>query len=286
MPPSPLLSRRAALVSLASAAAALPALAKVGYVEIGVCGSNDDFAKAVDFGFDYYEPSATVIAGLSDHAFADFRERVMASRIRCKCFNHLITDPNLKVVGPNVNHDAVTAYMISTLTRCRELGGEIVVWGSPGSRKVPEGFSKDEAWRQMRSFLQRAGDIARSQNLVVAIEPCNQKETNTLNTGAESLRMLDDVNHPNVKMIIDVRHMRAEKEDPEIVRRAGDRLVHFHFSSPTGGWPKSVDEDPDYGRLFGYVKEIYFHGGISIEARGKFEDDAAASLAVFRKELS
>jgi D-psicose/D-tagatose/L-ribulose 3-epimerase len=286
-PINPMLSRREVLLSLAAAAAAvaLPAQAKIGNVEIGVCGPIEDFAKAVEYGFDYFEPAATAIAALSDSAFAEFRDRVVASRIRCKSFNRLIGDPKLAVVGPNVNQDAVIAYLDSTMDRCRQLGGEMVLWGSPASRRVPEGFSKDEAWRQMKYYLQRAGDLAESKNMLLVIEPCNQKETNTLNTGAEALRMLRDVNHPKVRMMIDVRHMRAEKEDPEIIRTAGDQLVHFHFSSPTGGWPKTAEEDADYGRVFAFIKQIYYHWGISIEARGKYEEDAAASLAFFRKQL-
>lgn len=281
-------SRRTMMLSLAAAAAIRSAFAKVGNVEVGVTGSDEDFSKAVEYGFDYYEPSAMVIAGLTDSAFADFRAKVMASRMRCKCFNHLMGGADLIVVGPTVNQNAVVNYLDSTLNRCKQLGGEMVVYGSPGTRKVPEGFSKDHAWRQLVSFLQRAGDIAQSKGLIVAIEPCNQKETNTLNTGEETLRILHDVNHPCVKMIIDVRHMRAEKEDPSIVLKARDQLVHFHFSAPLpkGGWPKTVEEDPDYPRLFGYLKEIYFHGGISIEAQGKFETDAAPALAVFKKLLT
>lgn len=284
-------SRRTMMLSMAAAAAAAaarPAFAKFGNVEIGMTGSDENFSKAVEYGFDYYEPSATVIAGLTDSAFAAFRDEVMKSRMRCKCFNHLMGGPDLIVVGPKVNQDAVVNYLDSTMNRCKQLGGEIVVYGSPGTRKVPEGFSKDHAWRQLVSFLQRAGDIGQSKGLVVAIEPCNQKETNTLNTGEETLRMLHDVNHPFVKMIIDVRHMRAEKEDPSIVLKARDQLIHFHFSAPLpkGGWPKTVEEDPDYPRLFGYLKEIYFHGGISIEAQGKFETDAAPALAVFKKLLT
>src|SRR6516162_1189105 len=97
------LSRRAMLLSMG--AAALPGTAKAGNVEVGVCGSIDDFTKADQMGFDYYEPSAAAIAALSDQAFADFRTRVLASRLRCPSFNSLIR--TLQVVGTVGNPDAV-----------------------------------------------------------------------------------------------------------------------------------------------------------------------------------
>src|SRR5580704_13783244 len=81
-----MVSRRALLAGL-GAAAVLPVSAKTSEIEIGVCGSADDFEKAERAGFDYYEPSAAATAVLSEEAFADFAKRVSKSRIKCDCFN-------------------------------------------------------------------------------------------------------------------------------------------------------------------------------------------------------
>lgn len=278
-----MLSRRTLLLSAGAAALAAPVQAK--QVEVGVCGSIDEFAKASQYGFDYFEPAAAAVAAMNDQAFASFRERVLASNLRCKSFNSFIR--TLRVVGPDVSQDALTSYVDSTLDRCRQLGAGIVVWGSASSRNVPEGYSREQAWQQIKTFLQRAGDIARSKNIVLAIEPLRRQESNIINSGAEALRLVHEVHHPHVKMIIDYYHLREEKEDPEILRTARDQIVHLHFANPNGRvWPKHTDEDPEYGRFFALVKQTNFRGGISIEGKGTFEEDAPASLAFFRKELS
>ena len=278
-----MLTRRALLLSLG--AAALPAPAKVGQVEIGVCGSVDDFAKAEQYGFDYFEPAVAAVAALSDQAFAGFQERVSKSRLRCECFNSFIR--SLMVVGPAVDRDALTAYMSSALDRCTALGATIVVWGSAGSRNVPEGFSRDRAWQQIVSFLHLAGPIAQKRDIVVAIEPLRKQESNIINTGAEALRLVREVDHPNVKMIIDYYHLQQEHEDPQILETARDAIVHLHFANPAGRvWPKDPAEDPGYAPFFQLVKKTGFRGGLSIEGKGTFEADAAASLAFFRKELA
>jgi D-psicose/D-tagatose/L-ribulose 3-epimerase len=278
-----MLSRRALLLSLG--AAALPAPAKTGEVEIGVCGPVDDFAKAEQFGFDYYEPAVAAVAALSEPAFADFARRVAKSRLRCECFNSFIR--SLMVVGPAVDRDALAAYMNSALDRCRALGGTIVVWGSAGSRNVPEGFSRDQAWQQIVSFLRLAGPIAEAHKIVVAIEPLRRQESNIINTGAEALRLVREVDHPNVRMIIDYYHLQQEQEDPRILEQARDAIVHLHFANPKGRvWPKDPAEDPGYAGFFAMVKKTGFRGGLSIEGKGTFEADAAASLAFFRKELA
>ncbi|MGH9407676.1 MAG: sugar phosphate isomerase/epimerase family protein [Terriglobia bacterium] len=261
------------------------AAARIGTIEIGVCSKTANFPKAVHYGFDYLEPSVAEIAVMSPAAFENFKAGVMAAPIRCECFNSFIR--SLRVVGNHVNPEALRNYMEHSLGRCRQLGGTIVVWGSSGSRNVHPGFPRARAWKQIQDFLRLADEVARPRGIVVAIEPLRTKESNIINTGAEALKLVREVNRPNVRMIIDYYHMRVMNEDPDIVWRARKDIVHFHFANPHGRvWPKSPSEDPEYGRFFAMVKKIRFRGGISIEAHGSFETDARASLAFFREELA
>jgi len=282
------LTRRALLAATAGAALAqLSAFAKIRGVELGVTGRAEDFPKADQYGFDYFEPGGSAIAGMTDTAFAAFRDQVKASRIYCQSVITLISNPKLKVVGPDVDLDAVSSYLDSAFDRFKSLGVSVAVWGSAGSRRVPEGYSRDTAWDQIKAFLARAGVIAKAKQIVIGIEPLRKQESNIINTGAEALKLVHEVNHPAVQMIIDYYHLRVENEDPEIVRTAKDHIVHLHFANPTGRrWPHSPDEDPVYGRFFQILKEIDYKGGLSIEGNGTFEADAAASLAFFKNELA
>lgn len=268
----------------ASVLAAAPVISKAEAVEIGVCAGTEDLGKAERWGFDYLEPAAAAIAALSATEFERVRQQVLASRLRCRSFNSLIR--TMQVVGPEANLDAVSTYLNAALDRCRQLGARVVVWGSASSRNIPAGHSREQAWQEIKRFLQRAGDIAKSHELVIGIEPLRKQESNIINAGAEALRLVDEVKHPNVKMIIDYYHLRMENEDPDILVRAREHVVHLHFANPNGRrWPKSVDDDPEYGRFFQLVKQIGYTGGLSIEARGTFEEDGATSLAFLRSEL-
>jgi sugar phosphate isomerase/epimerase len=281
------MKRRSFLKATVGAAmlTAAPVVSKSGEVEIGVCAGSEDLAKAERWGFDYLEPAAAAIAALSVTEFQRVREQVLASRLRCHSFNSLIR--TMQVVGAEANLDAVSMYLDSTLDRCRQLGARVVVWGSASSRNVPAGRSREQTWQEIKRFLERAGDIAKSHQLVIGIEPLRKQESNIINTGAEALQLVDEVKHPNVKMIIDYYHLRMENEDPNILVRAREHLVHLHFANPNGRlWPKSAQEDPEYARFFQLVKQIGYTGGLSIEARGTFEEDGAASLAFLRSELS
>ncbi len=278
------LSRRQFLRGLGAAATATTALGRIGRVGIGVCSRPENFPLAVRYGFDYLEPPAATVATMSELAFNRFRQQVMAAPIRCQSFNIFIR--SLRVVGNDVHTDQLRNYMEMCLIRCRQLGGTIVVWGSGSSRNVPPGFSREVAWKQIQAFLRLAGDVARPKGITIAIEPLRIQESNIINTGAEALRLVHEVHHPNVRMIIDYYHLREMNEDPEIIWKARKEIVHFHFANPSGRvWPRSPDEDPEYGRFFALVRKIHYSGGISIEARGTFAKDATASLRFFHEEL-
>ncbi|HLK50350.1 MAG TPA: sugar phosphate isomerase/epimerase family protein [Bryobacteraceae bacterium] len=269
----------------AGALAHWPGISKTATVQIGVCAGTGDLGKAERWGFDYLEPAAAAIAALSDPEFERVRRQVQDSRLRCRAFNSLIR--TMPVVGPDANLDAVANYLDLAVDRCRQLGARVVVWGSASSRNIPPGRSREQTWGDIKQFLQRAGEIAKSHEVVIGIEPLRKQESNIINTGAEALQLVDEVKHPNVQMILDYYHLRLENEDPEILVRAREHVVHLHFANPSGRrWPRSADEDPEYRRFFQLVRQIGYSGGLSIEARGTFEEDAATSLGFLRSRLS
>jgi sugar phosphate isomerase/epimerase len=283
-------SRREFLRTSAAGAAAATSLAAFGKYSIGVVGPASDFEKSVRYGFDYHEAPVWELAHMSEAEFSDFKQRVLGSPLRCRRCNMFTAPagkPGMRVVGPEVDTAAARAYVEKALARCRELGAEIVVWGSARSRNVPEGFPRERAWGQIADFLRMVEPIARAQNITIGIEPLSVPESNILNTGGEVLKMQRELNLPRIKMIIDYYHLAVMKEDPEILCTAHDQIIHLHFANPHGRvWPRDPAEDPGYSPFFQLVKKSSYRGGISIEGKGTYEESAVAALAFFQTELA
>src|SRR5215470_19478907 len=161
-------TRRTFLAAAGAAFVCPAAWGRARPVKVGVC--TRDVAGAAKHGFDYVEPAAAEIAAMSKDQFREFSDAVLASPLRCHAFNSFIRRPDLKVVGEQVPNAALKEYVEMALPRCKRLGADVVVWGSAGSRNVPEGFPRERANDQIAEFLRMAGDIARRQNLFVAIE--------------------------------------------------------------------------------------------------------------------
>jgi len=280
-----MLTRRTFLAVAAASPLYRSALNTDKRVTLGVCTS--DVASAANYGFDYIEPAAAEIAAMSDDQFRQYSEKVLASPLRCDALNGFIRRPDLKVVGENVPMSALSDYAEQCLARCRLVGASVVVWGSAGSRNVPEGFPRPRAQQQIAEFLRMTGEIAKRHGIVLAIEPLRHQECNILNTGAEALEMVRTVKHPNVRMIIDYYHMREENEGAAILETGKHEIVHLHFANPHGRvWPRELSEDDHYREFFGYLKKTDYSGGISIEGKGSFDHDGAASRAFLQKALS
>jgi D-psicose/D-tagatose/L-ribulose 3-epimerase len=247
-------------------AAALTVAPSAGKVQVGYCTSIKNAEAARAAGFDYIEVSATEIAGLSDADFDAAAAQVKQLGVPTPAAN-LFLPQTIKVVGPDINLEQQTAHVKKVMSRLSRIGVQVLVFGSGGARRVPDGFSKDDAWKQLVDFSRRAAEEAKPAGITVTIEPLRQQETNIINTAAEGLMLVEAVNHPNFQLMIDFYHLASEKEDPAIVLKAKDRLRHLHVANPNGRvFPQTWDEF-DYAPFFANLKAIGYDKRISMEGR-------------------
>ena len=273
--------KSAALASalLISLAVAPPATT----VKVGYCTGlkNADAAKAA--GFDYVELSATEIAALSDDEFAAAAAHLRQAGIATPSAN-LFVPQAIKIVGPDANVEQQTTHVRKVMSRLSKLGVEVLVFGSGGARRVPDGYSREDAYTQLVDFSRRAAEEAKPYNIIVTIEPLRRQETNIINTAAEGLKLVNAVNHPNFQLMIDFYHLASEHEDPAIVIKAKDHLRHLHVANPQGRvFPQKWDEF-DYAPFFANLKAIGYDKRISME--GSTTDLAAqgpVTVALLRK---
>jgi len=234
-------------------------------VKVGYCTGlkNLDAAKAA--GFDYVELSATEIAALSDEEFAAAAARIKALGMPTPAAN-LFLPATLKVVGPDVNPEQQMRHVHRALSRLATLGTEIVVFGSGGSRRVPDNFSREDAFRQLIDFSRRAAREARANGITIAIEPLRKQETNIINTAAEGLDLVNAVGDPNFQLMIDFYHLASEHEDPAIVLKAHEHIRHLHVANPQGRVFPQVWDEFDYAPFFANLRAIGYDKRISVEA--------------------
>lgn len=236
-------------------------------LKYGVCADLENVKLLKNIGFDYIEMGLSSITALSEEDFLILKEKVEASPLTPYAFNVMLPG-NIKVTGHNVNEIEIKEYLEKAYSRASKLGGKIVVFGSGGSRRVPEGFSHQNAFEQLVSFLNMAAPIAKKNNITIVIEPLRSEETNIINCAKDGLKLAKIVDNPNVRLLVDFYHMYSENENADIIVEAGsDYIKHIHIANPHGRvWPIHSSE-ADYSAFFRNLRKIGYCGGISIEAK-------------------
>jgi len=253
------------LVCLAAAAVSVSAAMQTpSKVRVGYCTGLKNLEAAKAAGFDYVELSATEIAGLSDADFDAEAARIKALGIATPVAN-LFLPGTLKVTGPQIDAEVQLAHVRKALSRLAKLGTEIVVFGSGGARRVPDGFAKDEAFKQLVDFGRRAATEARTHGITITIEPLRKQETNIINSAAEGLELVKAIDHPNFQLMIDFYHLASEQVDPAIVIKGKDHLRHLHVANPIGRVFPQKWEEFDYGPFFAALNAIGYDKRISME---------------------
>jgi sugar phosphate isomerase/epimerase len=82
--------------------------------------------------------------------------------------NGFIRPANLHCVGADANHDLILEWSETTFRRMKKAGGKIIVFGSSGARKIPNGWSREKADEQFVALLKRMGPLAEAHGITVS----------------------------------------------------------------------------------------------------------------------
>ena len=257
-----------------------------GRAQIGVCVDPDRFEAAQAAGFDYVETNASKVAALTNEEFERLAAQVAQMRIPVAASMSFIPAA-IKLTGPDVDPARQMAYVTTALGRLKRLGVKVVVLGSGGARRVPEGFPKDEAFAQLVDFCRRVAPVARENGITIVVEPLRRQETNIINTAREGLALVRAVDRPEIRLLVDYYHLTAEGESPDVIADAGPLLAHTHIANPKGRvFPLDADESP-YAGFFSNLCKIGYAGRMSIEAStDDFPSQAPLSLAMLKSAVA
>jgi len=235
-------------------------------------------------GMDFIEPGLAKIAAMSSEDFEKAAERIKSHSIRVQSVNWFLP-PEVRVNGPGVDMEKSRQFLEHALERATTLGAQAVVFGSPGSRTLPDGFSKDEGRQQMIAFCRLCSDVIRENDwqIKIAVEHVNHKETNFVNTFAQALSIVREVDRPEIGLAADFYHFAVENESMGVMLEAGDLICAVQLADPEGRcFPKPGAPIPGLDKFFRNLATIGYSGGVSVEAIVGEDLDADCRGAVER----
>lgn len=123
--------------------------------------------------------------------------------------------------------------------------------------------------------------IAADHGVRLAVEPLNRFETSLFNTVDQTMVLLETVDHPALGLLLDTFHMNIEERDMgAAIRRAGDRLVHFHACGNDRGAPGN--DGIDWTAVRDALNDVGYAGTITIESFTSANQTIATAASIWR----
>ncbi|MFP4355075.1 MAG: sugar phosphate isomerase/epimerase family protein [Phycisphaerae bacterium] len=231
-------------------------------MQIGICTSVETFESA-PAGVDYLEPTVAELL-CPDQSQQESARRGQHAALAVRAANCLIPG-QLKTTGPQSDPQQLDAYMQTVLDRAAAAGLDVLVFGSGGSRRLPDGFDPAEATDQLADHLRRWAPLASGAGVIICIEPLSRGDCNIIHTVDEAAELARRVDHTHIRVLCDTYHMSRNDDAPEAIVRAGDLIAHVHVADP-GGRAPLLKGGADQRPFFAALKQVGYTGGVSIEA--------------------
>lgn len=169
------------------------------------------------------------------------------------------------ITSPDAEVRKRTGLYLAELTKCcRDIGGELLVFGSPMQRKIPPGATKAQAEDYALDTFRYALSELERQRVYLCLEPLAPSETDFMQTASEGKALMDRLAHPWVKLHLDVKAMSSEsKPVPDVVREFAPWMKHFHANDANRRGPGFGQTD--FVPIFQALKDVNYNGWVSVE---------------------
>ncbi len=230
----------------------------------------DVFKTVRDLGYDGVEIAPFTLGDtVDDISAARRREIVHAAKsngIEIVGLHWLLAKPE----GLYINHPdpevrlQTRDYLDSLIWLCGDLGGKVLVFGSPKQRNVHPGLTYDQAWEYACHTFAHCAETAEDAGVYLCLEALARRETDFINTITGVLHMVQTVDNPHFRTMIDIKAISDDGRPlDEIIEEANGHVMHVHVNDAGGRGPGMGDTD--FAPVPAALRKIGYDGYLSVE---------------------
>lgn len=244
---------------------------------------------AARLGYDGLEIAPFTLADapetISTAEAARIRKTVQASGLRVTGLHWLLVKPEgLSLTDPDAAVRARTIGVMARMTAlCAELGGTVLVHGSPKQRQIAPGDTHAVALARVHDGLAKVARAAADAGVIYCIEPLSRRETAMLNTVAEAAELVRAIDHPHLRTMIDCSAAGLTEADdiPALIDRwlPTGLIAHFQVNDPNRRAPGQGNMK--FAPVLAALRRHGYDGTIAVEPFDYLPDGrGAAAFAV------
>jgi D-psicose/D-tagatose/L-ribulose 3-epimerase len=126
-------------------------------------------------------------------------------------------------------------YLDRLIDFCGDMGGEVMVFGSPAQRATSGGLSISEAMNYFSEGLSKVAGHANDRNVHILIESLPRSQTDVVNTLADAMTLVKKIDHPNISTMFDYHNTEDETEPlPGLIEKYIGYIRHVHVQNMDG----------------------------------------------------
>jgi D-psicose/D-tagatose/L-ribulose 3-epimerase len=236
--------------------------------------------KVADMGFDSIQ---VPIEGLSDLDYEAGAAIIRDHGLEVSVCAAMGPDRDLIHDDESIQENGVN-YIRHCIDAAETLGGSHIV--GPIYSAVGRVWQQtpDERARDVETLVKRLKQLAtyaEDKGAVLGIEPLNRFETSLINIAPQAIEVIDRVDSPGCKIMLDTFHMNIEEKSlGDAIRLTGDRLVHFHACENDRGAPGSGNVT--WNEVAQALRDINYDGPVVIESFTDKVKTIARAAAIWR----
>jgi sugar phosphate isomerase/epimerase len=196
------------------------------------------------------------------------------------CSGHVFGEDGLGLVGPD---QQVCQQAMKRLMRFVDFAA---TYFGPGTlvnigRSRGIGFAKDRALTldKMAAAFRQLAEYAAPSGVRLVLEPINVLQASYIHTSQDGIEMVQRVDHPNFRLMLDTYHMNIEDVDIYAsFRQAAPYLSFVHFADNNRHWPGSAHLD--FEKIVAVLRETGYDGFASLEILPWPDPDEAARASI------
>ncbi len=205
---------------------------------------------------------------LSGARIAELRRAASGAGIAITGLHYVLRAPGgLSITSAdNAVREHTIAVMRALCGLCAELGGKIVVHGSPDQRKLEPGAEREGRQHGIECFAAVA-DAAQHAGVTYCVEPLARNQTAFINTVQEAADIVRAINNPALRTMIDCSAAGQVEAEPvdALARRwlPSGLIAHIHFNDPNRRGPG--EGELEFGPILAALRDGGYDGNAAIE---------------------
>jgi D-psicose/D-tagatose/L-ribulose 3-epimerase len=212
---------------------------------------------------------------------AKIRATVEASGLVVTGLHWLLVKPEgLSLTDPDAAVRTRTlAVMTHLIGLCAELGGAVLVHGSPKQRQIAPGETHAIALARLQDGLAQVALAAARVGVIYCIEPLSRRETELVNTIAEAAELVRSIDHPNLRTMIDCSAAGLTETDSiaSLIERwlPTGLIAHVQVNDPNRRGPGQGDMQ--FAPILAALKRHGYDGTLAVEPFDYWPDGPGAA---------